>query len=220
MSVRIVYATQGRARVVVMRRATLGTFTLLVALLAADALVKKTDLVGGAAFWMWCVVILSGGYWLLTAESIRRRRYTIHVQPRGSGWSLFVQRPELSSRGKKALKKRAEAASRAILELVAECRRTDPTRDPWWYGQPNWDNMSDEEKSRIFNEHGSKSSAHTTEYMSRYLIEHSAEAMALFEEFKERDMTDESQGWRFEHPTNPLGLEEVGRLLGTWARRL
>lgn len=169
---------------------------------------------------LYVVMGLAAVVWVLSAEPIRRRRYTAQLRPRGSGWALFIQRPERSSRGKKALKKRAESTSRSILELLAEYRETDPTRDPWWYGQPNWHNMSDEDRTRIFNEHGSKSSAHTTQYMSRYLVEYSAKAMALFEEFKSRDMTEDSHRHWFEHPTNPLGVEEVGRLLGIWAKQL
>jgi hypothetical protein len=71
-----------------------------------------------------------------------------------------------------------------------------------------------------FNEHGSKAVAHMTEYMSRYLVEWSAEALALFEDFRDREMASEQDRWCFEHPTNPLGLEYVANRLGMWAKQL
>jgi hypothetical protein len=55
--------------------------------------------------------------------------------------------------------------------------------------------------------------------MARYLINHSAEALSLFEEFREREIATESDRLRFA-PMSPHWLHDPAQLLGVWAKRL
>jgi hypothetical protein len=85
---------------------------------------------------------LALGVLVLVAEPVQKRRPTIHVRPYQSGWSLYMQRPQMSLRGKRALRQRAEACSRGVFDLLAEYKRTDPGRDPWWHAD-DWDHISE-----------------------------------------------------------------------------
>lgn len=157
---------------------------------------------------------------VVTAEPLRQRRYTLHAGRRAGTPAVWVEPPRKSQGGKRGLRRRALATSTAILELLGEYKRNDPTRDPWWYPHPNWDSMSDEDKTRIFNEHGSKSSAHRGELMTRYQAEHSVEALWLYGEFARRGMTAGVERHVFEHPVNTFCLEEIAQHLGVWAKGL
>jgi hypothetical protein len=56
--------------------------------------------------------------------------------------------------------------------------------------------------------------------MTRYQIEHSTEALWLYDEFARRGRVDGATRHVFEHPTNTFGLAEIARHLGVWARQL
>lgn len=118
------------------------------------------------------------------------------------------------------LRQRAAALSTRIFEMLGESRRTEPTRRPYCVA-PGWEEMSEEERSRLFWEEGQKSSQHATELMIRYNVECAAEALALHDEFQRLGITDgKHRNWLFEQPLNRSGLEEVARLLGVWARKV
>ena len=55
--------------------------------------------------------------------------------------------------------------------------------------------------------------------MSRYL-NHQGEALSLFDAAEKKGWVDRPERWRFEHPTNPLGVEHIAQLLATWGAHL
>ncbi len=166
------------------------------------------------------VFVLAVLWWIATTEGGRQHRPTFHVQPRGGGWALYIERPKKSPRSKKVLKQRAEQASAGILQLLTDYERNDPGREPWWYLRPDWDELPEEEKTRIFHEHNQRSSDHLRQLIARYEVEYSIEALALFDEFEKRGMADGEKRHRFEWPVNTFGVREVGQSLGVWARQL
>jgi hypothetical protein len=197
-------------------------YVLVVALplLAADALLKNTDLVGGASLPLICTAAFAVVFWTITAHPVRLRLPTIRIGRQGRSRVLYFDPPTKPVRRKRGFRKRAEEASSAILGLLADYEHDDPGRQPWWAPYPNWDALPQEERTRIFNEHTQHSIDRLTQLMTRYESEYSIEALALFDEFQKRGLTGNMQRKRFEWPVNTFGLREVGQSLGVWAKQL
>jgi hypothetical protein len=117
------------------------------------------------------------------------------------------------------LRQKGAALSTRIFEMAGEARRTDLSRRAHW-ASPSWEGMSKEERDRLFWEQSERSIQHATDLMVRYNVECAAEALALHDEFHRLGVTDGKKRDWFERPTNPLGLEEVARLLGVWAKKV
>ena len=106
--------------------------------------------------------------------------------------------------GRRQLRERAEAVAKRLLDLSAEWRLSEPNEDE----SLDWDELA------------RRSTRHSIERLNRYNADCAAEALALHDEFRRLGITDGKDRWRFEHPTNPLGLERVARDLGLWAKKL
>jgi hypothetical protein len=157
--------------------------------------------------------------YLWTADVVRRHRPTFHGRRESGRWIVEAVPPERRRVKKRALRKRALQASEQIYAFLAESRQTDPTSEPWFW-TPGWETFSEEEKNQAFHEHSAKLIRHARETMDRYNASFAAEALVLHAEFERRGVTDGSARFHFEHPTDPLGVEEVARELGVWGRQL
>ena len=168
----------------------------------------------------WVVLIGALLALLVTEEALRQRRYTLHAGRRGGVPAIWAEAPEKTGGGKRRLRKRALAAERGIRGLLAEHKRNDPGRSPHWTTTPDWHSLSEEERTKHFWAEAQKSSDHSNELMIQYGQSYASEALALCEQFEQRGVADAQERFRFEHPTNPLGVEHVALCLGAWARKL
>ena len=110
------------------------------------------------------------------------------------------------------LKAAMRELSAQIYEMLADRGEDDPSRIPWWHGYP--EGASEEEKNRIFQRSTDRTIRYTLTTMDRYRGRFEGQALALFDEAGLRGWANEGKRHYFEHPTNPLGVEEVARTLG------
>ena len=103
-----------------MRRAVLGIFSLDVSFLAADAVLKGTDLSGGASVPLILLAVLSGGYWLATADAVVRRRPTLHAGHRSGAPSIWVEPAEQPLFHRRSIRKREVEVGRRAVEVSAQ----------------------------------------------------------------------------------------------------
>lgn len=115
-------------------------------------------------------------------------------------------------RDEAGLTRKAWELSRELLDFVADRAQDDPGRVPHWFGLPQ--DASEAERHRAFEMSTQALIAYSTETMSRYMVRFQARALKLFDDLKECNLVDSSQRHWFEHPTNPLGIQEVAKLLG------
>jgi len=197
------------------------TFGLALALYLGIHLVKGQKPTGRAVdVVIYAVMAAALVVWALSAEPLRRKRRTLRATRHGENIGLELVPPVAPIKTRRKIRRRARRASEGILRLLADYRINDPTRDPWWYPYPNWNSLPDNEKTRIFNEHGSKSAAHMDQLMTRYQVDFSVEALWLYDEFARRGRGGDAQRHTFEHPVNTFCLEEIAQHLGVWARQL
>lgn len=102
--------------------------------------------------------------------------------------------------------------SQAVYEFLGDRQRDDPGHVPHWHGLPH--DAGEKEKHEAFQEHGEKLMRYSTETMTRYNQRFAARSLALFDRAAEFGWVGEKERFRFEHPTNPLGIEEIARTLG------
>ena len=202
-----------------MRRIAGWVFGVGLPLLLGDLFLRDTDLVSGTAAPLATLVALAGVYWIATTARVRPWLPSLRFRREGRAYTLVIDPPSRSWRNKRDLKTRAERVASELQHVLADHRRTDPSRKTW-FDRPDWSKLSDDEKNRAFNEQTQASVDHSLELMNRYAIEYSAEALYLCEEFIKRGLAQPGDRSRFEHPTNPLGVEEVARKLGLWGKQL
>jgi hypothetical protein len=182
-----------------------------------DLAIQDSDLLGTWAMLTWLVFIVGCLILIGTIPSVAARLPRVRFSKVGGKVSAEYLPP--TWQGVRGLRTRADAASRGVLDLLAEYSRTDPSRVPWFH-EPGWDDKTDAEQTAAFHAHGQKSSEHLAEYLRRYEVELSAECLAVFDAARDRGLTATTDRHRFEWPVNTFGLREVGQQLGVWARQL
>jgi hypothetical protein len=116
------------------------------------------------------------------------------------------------------LRERCRRLSDEIMQFLSDRRRDDPGSIPHWFGLSA--TATEEEKTRAFNDSTAKSMRYSTETISRYNERYLARSLALFDDLAERNLAPTANRMYFEHPTNPLGIEEVARTLGAIGHRM
>jgi hypothetical protein len=200
-------------------RWALGAFLGLCGLLIQDFF-HGLEIEGRWLVATWVALITMAAVVVLTADVTRPYMPSVSLLRQGRSTGLVWTSPDKAPFVTRSLRKRAERVSVDLLNLLAAYRANDPGRTPWWFSHPDWDSLPERERNRIFHEHSQRSSSHSTEFMNRYSVEFSTEALALFAEFRRRDLAAEEDRMWFEHPTNPLGVEKVAQSLGLWAKQL
>jgi hypothetical protein len=109
------------------------------------------------------------------------------------------------------LRRRARQLGQQIAYFAANRRSNDPGSIPHWHGLPV--DASEDQKTQAFNRHTQALLGHSTETQNQYNVQFMGPALALFDELEKRGWLDQQQRFRFEHPTNQLGIEEVARTL-------
>ena len=113
-----------------------------------------------------------------------------------------------------AVKEECADLSRDIYEFLGDRKRDDPTSAVGaGFGAPP--GATEVERERAFDEYTEKSLAHSNETMNRYKHRYSARALGLFDRAVSQGLANPGDRDRFERPTNPLGIEEVARILGS-----
>ena len=108
------------------------------------------------------------------------------------------------------LASRAHALSRELYDFLAERRRDDRTVESHLRSS----GAPDDQRHQRWIEESISSQAFFTETMSRYGQRYTARALAIFDTATETGLADPKDRWRFEHPTNPLGIEHIAQQLG------
>jgi hypothetical protein len=111
------------------------------------------------------------------------------------------------------LSNRCRELASDIFEFIGDRKQSDPSNVPHWIGQAD---ASEEEKRDAFWQHNGRGMEFTNETMSRYNRRFMGRSLGLLDRAVALGwITDPGARFRFEHPTNPLGIEEVARTLAT-----
>jgi hypothetical protein len=107
------------------------------------------------------------------------------------------------------LRRRCRQLGQQIAFFAANRRNGDPSHVPHWQGLP--ENATEEQKNQAFNQSTQGIIQYMTETMNQYNVQFMGPALALFDELLARGWVTNDARWRFEYPTNPLGIDEVAR---------
>jgi hypothetical protein len=166
--------------------------------------------------WLWLGLASGLVVWALMVEPLRRRRPTMHAGRRGDYASLWIEPPARPFVRKRHLRERAESLAGSINDLAAEGMAY---RLPAWQSA-GWQHADESERTRLWNENTNALIADSQAVMARFDREHGSEALVLYDEFARLGKTGGVERFRFEYPTNSLGLREVAQWLGVWAKQL
>jgi|ERR1700682_789866 len=155
---------------------------------------------GSLALAIFVFVAVLALTWAIFDPSLRRHLPFRRQQP-----------PTLDLKADADLRRRCRQLGQQIAFFAANRSNGDPGHIPPWQELP--DNASEEQKQQAFSQHNQTVIQYMFETMSQYKVQFMGPSLALFEELLARGWVTDAERWRFEYPTNPLGVDEVARTL-------